>query len=77
VPNSVGDPIFSADTSIGRKELGLFDLMASAARGEVLDLPRMAAHQRASLVTALAIFMHVLSRYEKVKRTSASTKDLT
>ena len=33
----------------------------------------MAAHQRASLVTVLAILMHVLSRYAKVKRASASS----
>lgn len=67
------DPIFAADTASGRKELGLFELMASAVRGELVDLPRMAAYQRASLVTVLAILMHVLSRYAKVKRANASS----
>ena len=71
--NLVTDPIFTADTAAGRKEFGLFELMASAVGGELVDLPRMAAHQRASLVTVLAIFMHVLSRYAKVKRSSASS----
>ena len=69
----VTNPIFSADTAAGRKEFGLFELMASAVGGELVDLPRLAAHQRASLVTVLAIFMHVLSRYAKVKRSNASS----
>jgi hypothetical protein len=73
MPNLVTDPIFTADTAGGRKEFGLFELMTSAVRGELIDLARMAAHQRASLVTVLAILMHVLSRYAKVKRTSASS----
>jgi hypothetical protein len=71
--NEVTGPIFTADTFAGRKELGLFDLMAFAARAQLLDLPRMAAHQRASLVTVLAILMHVLSRYAKVERADASS----
>jgi hypothetical protein len=73
VPNSVSKPIFAADTVAGPKELGLFDLMASTVRGELIDLPRMASHQRVSLVTVLAILMHVLSRYAEVKRTSKSS----
>jgi len=71
--NLVTDTIFTADTAAGRKVFGLFELMASVARGELIDLPRMAAHQRASLVTVLAILMHVLSRYATVKRASASS----
>jgi hypothetical protein len=71
--NLVTDPIFTADTAAGRKEFGLFELMASAVRGELVDLPRLAAHQRASVVTVLAIFMHVLSRYANVSRISASS----
>ncbi len=73
MPNLVTDPIFTADTPAGAKEFGLFELLASAVRGELADLPRMAAHQRASLVTALAILMHVLSRYAKVERKDASS----
>jgi hypothetical protein len=44
--------------------------MAAAARGELIDLLGMAAHQRALVVTVIAILMHVLARYEKVDRTS-------
>jgi hypothetical protein len=69
--NLVTDPIFTADTATGREEFGLFELMGSAVRGELFDLAGMAAHQRASLVTVLAILMHVLSRY--VNRSSASS----
>ena len=69
--NLVTDPIFTANTAAGRKEFGLFELMAAAVQGELDDLPRLAAHQRASLVTVLAILMHVLSRYREVQRTSA------
>jgi hypothetical protein len=71
--NSVSDPIFSAETSAGPKLFGLFDLMASAVRGELVDLTKMAAHQRAPLVTVLAMQMHVLARYAVVKRASASS----
>lgn len=71
--NSVGDAIFEADTSGGRKQFSLFDMMASAASGELIELPRMAAYQRASLVTVIAISMHVLSRYETVDRTKATS----
>jgi hypothetical protein len=71
--NLVTDPIFTADTAAGRKEFGFFELMTSAVGGELVDLARMAAHQRASVVTVLAILMHVLSRYAEVNRSSASS----
>jgi hypothetical protein len=45
--------------------------MASAVRGELIDLTKMAAHQRAPVVTVLAMQMHVLARYAVVERTSA------
>lgn len=67
------DPIFRAAAAGGPKDFGLFELMASAVRGELVDLPGMAAHQRASLVTVIAILMHVLARYTKVTRASASS----
>jgi hypothetical protein len=44
--------------------------MAAAARDELIDLPGMATHQRAPVVTVLAVLMHVLSRYTKVDRIS-------
>jgi hypothetical protein len=44
--------------------------MAAAARGELLDLPGMAAHQRPSVVTVFAILMRVLARYAKVNPVS-------
>ena len=69
--NSVSDPIFSVETSAGPKLFGLFELMASAVRGELIDLTKMAAHQRAPVVTVLAMQMHVLARYAVVERTSA------
>jgi hypothetical protein len=70
VSNTVAAPIFAATTENGRKEYGLFDLMAAATRGGLIDLPGMAAHQRSPVITVLAILMHVLTRYTKVDRAS-------
>jgi hypothetical protein len=58
----VSDPIFPARTPKGDLAVGLFDLLALADAGELLDVPAMAAHQRPALVTVLAIFMHLLRR---------------
>jgi hypothetical protein len=44
--------------------------MAAATRGELVDLPGMAGHQRAPVITVLAILMHVLARYANVNRAS-------
>jgi hypothetical protein len=71
--NSVSDAIFSAETSAGPKLFCLFELMASAVRGELVDLTKLAAHQRAPLVTVLAMQMHVLARYAAVEQVSASS----
>jgi len=68
--NSVAAPIFTVSTAGSIKSYGLFGVLAAAARGELLDLPGMAAHQRAPLVTVLAMLMHVLSRYAEVDRAS-------
>src|SRR5215203_332362 len=65
--------IYDRYPPVGRRQVGLFDLMACASGGELLDLPMMAAHQRAPLVTVLAIHMHLLSRYATVQRTDASS----
>jgi hypothetical protein len=73
VTHNLADPIFTATLKAGRTELGLFDLMAAAARGELIDLPGMAAHQRAPLVTVLAILMHVLARYAQVDHADTSS----
>jgi hypothetical protein len=72
VSDNVADPIFRATTANGRKDYGLFGLMAAAIRGEreLIDLQGMAAHQRALFVTVLAILMHVLARYANVNRAS-------
>ena len=68
--DTVAAPIFAVTTANGRKDYGLFDLMAAATRGELVDLPGMASHQRAPVITVLAILMHVLARYTKVNRAS-------
>jgi hypothetical protein len=73
VSKSVAAPIFTAATADGRKSYSLFGLFATVARGELIDLPGMAAHQRAPVVTVLAILMHVLARYAKVDRASESS----
>jgi hypothetical protein len=70
VSETVADPIFTVSTTNGRRESGLFGLMAAVARGELIDLPGMAAHQRAPVITVLAILMHVLARYANVDRES-------
>jgi hypothetical protein len=70
VSDTVAAPIFTATTPSGRKDYGLFGLMATATRGELIDLPRMAGHQRSLVITVLAISMHVLARYTKVDRAS-------
>ena len=73
VPNTVADSIFTIALPRGQRSCGLFGLMAAAAGGELIDLPGMAAHQRAPVVTVLAILMHVLARYAKVDRASESS----
>jgi len=40
--------------------------MAGAVRGDVIDLPMLAAHQRGPAVTVLSILMRVLARYAQV-----------
>jgi hypothetical protein len=73
VPNTVADVIFTVTLRKGRRSCGLFGLMAAAAGGELVDLPGMGAHQRAPVVTVLAILMHVLARYAKVDRASGKS----
>jgi hypothetical protein len=68
VVSSVADPVFTVITKSGRHSSGLFDLMAGAARGDLFDLPVLAAHQRAPAITVFSILMHVLARYAQVDR---------
>jgi hypothetical protein len=42
--------------------------MARAVRGDIIDLPVLAAHQRGIAVTVFSILMHVLARYAQVDR---------
>jgi hypothetical protein len=60
-------------TAEGVKSYGLFELLATASRGRLVDLSGMAAHQRPPVVTVLAIIMHVLARYADVDRNSESS----
>jgi hypothetical protein len=71
--NSVGAPIFTAMTAKGVKPYGLFELFAAASQNSLIELSGMAAHQRAPVVTVLAIIMHVLTRYADVDRDSESS----
>jgi hypothetical protein len=73
VVSSVADPVFTLITKDGRCSAGLFDLFAGAIRGDIIDLPALAAHQRAPAVTVLSIFMHVLARYARVEGQSAAS----
>jgi hypothetical protein len=73
VSDTVAGPIFIARTINGTKDYGLFDLMAAATQGGLIDLPSMAAHQRPLVISVLAILMHVLARYAKVDRSSATS----
>lgn len=54
------DPLF---TATGGQRLSLFDLLATIADGQPLELNRLRPHQRAPVVTALAILMTALRRY--------------
>jgi hypothetical protein len=65
---SVADPVFTTSLGGVRAECSLFDLMAAVSRGDLVDLPGMGAHQRAPLVTVIAILMHVLARYTEIDR---------
>jgi len=59
----VADPIFTLQLTSGRRTGGLFDVLQAALDGALIDLPAMRAHQRAAVVTALAIIAHALRRY--------------
>jgi hypothetical protein len=56
-------PAFTLRTHQGIRSVSLFDLLAAAACGGPFDLPVVQAHQRAPVVTALAIIMAALERH--------------
>jgi hypothetical protein len=61
----LSDPIFSIrETGTRARQAGLFDLLAAAYGGTLLELRGMAAHQRPAVATVFAIIGHVLKRYE-------------
>jgi hypothetical protein len=59
----VTDPIIRVRTRDGTNTVGLHDVLALAQNGVLVDLPGMRADQRAPVVTALAILIHLLRRY--------------
>ncbi len=59
----VSDPVFTLRLADGIRKGGLFDLLEAALAGELVDLPAMRAHQRASIVTVFAVIGHTLRRY--------------
>ena len=60
---SVTDPIIHVRTSEGIGIVGLHEVLAHAHNGTLLDLCAARADQRAPVVTALAIILHLLRRY--------------
>ena len=59
----VSDPVFTLQRTDGTEKGGLFDLLEAVLAGERIDLPMVRAHQRAAVVTTLAVIGHVLRRY--------------
>ena len=60
---TLADPIFHIRTRNGVRSGSIFDVMAACADGSLQDLPAMRAHQRAPVVTVLAVLMCNLRRY--------------
>ncbi len=60
---TLADPIFRLRTREETRSGSLFDVMACAADGTLIDLPSMQAHQRAPVVTALAVMMRSIELY--------------
>ncbi len=59
----VSDPVFTLKLAAGYTTGGLFDALDAALAGELIDFPAMQAHQRAPVVTVLAVIAHTLRRY--------------
>lgn len=60
--------MFAYNTRTGELTGDLFDLLAAAEAGALIDLPAMQAHQRPGIVTGLAIVMTVLRLYGRRER---------
>ena len=59
----ISDPVFTLTLARGVEKGGLFELLDAALAGELADLPAMRAHQRAAVVTVLAVIAHTLRRH--------------
>ena len=59
----ISDPVFTLRRTSGIEKGGLFDILEAALAGDLADLPAMRAHQRAAVVTVLAVIAHTLRRY--------------
>ena len=68
----VSDAIFTLRTNDDVRTGGLFDIFARAGDGTLIDLPAMRGHQRAAVVTALAVMMVSLQRYAAAAPKSSS-----
>ena len=68
---TLADPVFRIRTRETILHGSLFNVMAACADGSLLDLPGMRAHQRAPVVTTLAILMAVLQQYSGHSPTNA------
>ena len=60
---TLADPVFHIRTRNEVRSGSIFDVMAGCADGSIHDLPAMRAHQRAPVVTVLAVLMCNLRRY--------------
>ena len=60
---SITDPIIRVRTADGIDTVGLHGIFAYVHDGALIDLPGVRADQRAPVVTALAILLHLLRRY--------------
>jgi len=72
MPELVTDPMFTLRTTDDTKPGSLFDIFGCADDGTLIDLPAMRAHQRAAVVTALAVMMVSLQRYAAARPKSLS-----
>jgi hypothetical protein len=68
----VSDAVFTIRTIDRTITGGLFDIFACADEDTLIDLPAMRAHQRAAVVTALAVMMVSLQRYAAARLRSSS-----
>ena len=63
MPISLTDPVIRVLTVSGHRELGCRTYWPTQQDGTLIDLSAMRVDQRSPVVTALAIFSHLLRRY--------------